>query len=129
MADQATERFVAQVPRLLAELEQRATALFEVPLSPSAVSLPALRQIVDFLWQMRASFDEQDRQINVLLLGAYLGEIVRREQNGRWRVDAAQGLPVVDLPDGQVFSPMVVMGKWLREGAGELPPPLVPAET
>lgn len=116
MADQATERFVAQLPQLLAELEQRAAVLFEATLSPSMAGLPALRQIVDFLWQMRASFDERDRQINVLLLGAYLGEIVRREQGGRWRVAAAHGLPVVDLPDGQEFSPMVVMGKWLKEG-------------
>jgi hypothetical protein len=74
MADPATERFVAQVPGLLAELERRAQALFDLTLTPTVDSLPALEQIAAFLWQARASFGEQDRRINILLLGAYLGE-------------------------------------------------------
>lgn len=106
MADPQTNRFVAQLPGLLSELERRAQALFGLALTPSADSLPALEQIAAFLRQARASFDQQDQRINVLLLGAYLGEIVRRERGGAWRVDPALGLPLVDLPDGEVWSPM-----------------------
>lgn len=121
MADAATERFVARVPGLLAELEKRAANLFDMALTPAAASLPDLERIADFLWQMRASFDEQDRQINVLLLGTYYGEIVRRERGGVWRVDATVGLPVVDLPDGDAFSPMAIVGRRLSTGEPTLP--------
>jgi hypothetical protein len=121
MADSTTERFVARIPSLLAEMEERATNLFGMALTPTAANLPNLERIADFLWQMRASFDEQDRQINVLLLGTYLGEIARREQSGRWRVDAAAGLPVIDLPDGEVLSPMAAAMKWLTEGIAPSP--------
>ncbi len=69
MADPATDRFVAQVPGLLAELERRAQALFGLTLTPTVDSLPALEQIASFLRQARASFDEQDQRINILLLG------------------------------------------------------------
>ena len=106
MADPATERFVAQVPGLLRELERRAQDLFGLTLAPTRNSLPALEQIAGFLHQARAIFDEQDQRINLLLLGTYLGEIVRRERGGAWRVDPALGLPLVDLPDGEVWSPM-----------------------
>lgn len=117
-----TERFVAQLPGLLAELERRAAALFVVTLTPNLDSLPALEQIADFLQQARARFDEQDRRINVLLLGAYLGEMVRREGGGIWRVDPAAGLPLIDLPDGRVWSPMTAMSARLAgERALELP--------
>lgn len=121
MADPATERFVARTPGLLAELERRSATLFNMTLTPAAGSLPDLERIADFLWQMRSSFDDQDRQINVLLLGTYVGEIVRRERGGAWRVDATQGLPVVDLPDGEVFNPMAAAMKWLTEGVAPSP--------
>lgn len=116
MADPATERFLEALPQVLAELERRATDLFDLSLRPDAASLPALEHIADFLWQMAATFNEMDRRVNVLLLGAYLGELVRRERGGRWRVDAALGLPVIDLPDGQVFSPMKAVGQRLSAG-------------
>ena len=106
MADPATDRFVAQIPGLLAELERRAQALFDLTLTPTTDSLPALEQIARFLRQARASFDEQDQRINILLLGAYLGEIVRRQRGGAWRVEPALGLPLVDLSDGTSWSPM-----------------------
>ncbi|MCS6843991.1 MAG: hypothetical protein NZ528_06665 [Caldilineales bacterium] len=120
MADPSTERFVAQVPALLAELERRAEALFGLALTPTLASLPALEEIADFLWQMRERFDLHDRQINLLLLGTYLGEMVRRAEGGAWRVDAGAGLPVVDRPDGRVFRPMEAVGQRLTLGA----PPL-----
>lgn len=113
-----TERFVAQLPGLLAELERRSAALFAVTLTPSLDSLPALEQIADFLQQAHARFDDQDRRINLLLLGAYLGEMVRRQGDGTWRVDPAVGLPLVDLQDGRVWSPMAAMTARL---AGERP--------
>lgn len=111
-----TNRFLAQLPGLLAELERRAAALFDVALTPSLDSLPELEQIASFLQQTRARFDEQDRRINVLLLGAYLGEIVRRQLGGVWRVDSVAGLPLVDLPDGRTWSPMEAMATRLAEG-------------
>jgi hypothetical protein len=120
MADPQTDRFVAQVPGLLRELERRAEALFGLTLTPTTDSLPALEQIAHFLWQARASFDEQDQRINILLLGAYLGEIVRRERGGAWRVDPALGLPLVDLPGGEVWSPMEAARQRLEAGG----PPL-----
>lgn len=120
MADPLTDRFVAQVPALLAELERRAEAIFELRLTPTPASLPALEEIADFLWLMRERFDAQDQQINVLLLGTYLGEIVRRAEGGAWRMDVTAGLPVVDLPDGQPFRPMEAVGRRLTQGA----PPL-----
>jgi hypothetical protein len=124
MADPQTERFVAQIPGLLAELERRAQALFGLALTPSPDSLPALEQIASFLWQAQASFDEQDRRINVLLLGTYLGEAVRLARNGGWRVDPLQGLPLLDLPDGQVWSPMEAARARLETGlAWDLPLP------
>jgi hypothetical protein len=67
-----------------------------------------LEQIAAFLWEAQASFGEQDRRINILLLGTYLGEIVRRDQGGVWRVDPALGLPLVDLPGREAWSPMGV---------------------
>jgi hypothetical protein len=106
MADPATDRFVAQVPGLLRELERRGKALFGLTLTPTVDSLPALEQIAHFLHQARASFDQQDQRINILLLGTYLGEIVRRDRAGAWRVDPALGLPLVDLSDGTSWSPM-----------------------
>ena len=106
MADPATDRFVAQVLGLLSELERRAQDLFGLAITPTPDSLPALEQIAAFLHQARASFDQQDQRINILLLGTYLGEIVRRERGGAWRVDPALGLPLVELPDGEVWSPM-----------------------
>lgn len=111
-----TDRFVAQLPGLLAELERRAAALFDVTLTPSLDSLAALEQIADFLQQARARFDEQDRRINVLLLGAYLGEMARRQLGGAWRVDPAAGVPLVDLPDGRTWSPMAAMAERLTGG-------------
>lgn len=123
MADQATERFCARVPGLLAELDRRAAALFGMTLAPTTASLPDLERIADFLWQMRGSFDVQDQQINVLLVGTYLGEIERWERGGAWRVDAGRGLPVVDLPDSAVFDPMTLAGQRLSAGA----PPLTTA--
>jgi hypothetical protein len=116
MADPASDRFVAQVPGLLAELERRAQALFDLTLAPSPDSLPALEQIAGFLWQTRAHFDQQDQRINILLLGTYLGETVRRARDGAWRVDAALGLPLIDLPDGTVWSPMEAARVWLETG-------------
>ncbi len=122
MADPHTDRFVAQLPGLLRELERRAQALFGLTLTPTPDSLPSLEQIAAFLWQARASFDEQDRRINILLLGAYLGEIVRRERGGAWRVDPALGLPLVDLPDGEMWSPMEATRARLETGvAWDLP--------
>ncbi len=118
MVDLASERFNAQLPGLLAELERRAQALFGLTLTPTADSLPSLEQIASFLHQARASFDEQDQRINILLLGAYLGEIVRRERGGVWRVDAALGLPLVDLPGGEVWSPMDAAQSRLAGSAG-----------
>ncbi len=106
MADPATDRFVAQLPGLLRELERRAQDLFGLALTPTTDSLPALEQIAAFLRQARASFDQQDQRINILLLGTYLGEIVRRERGGAWRIDPALGLPLVELPGGEVWSPM-----------------------
>ena len=106
MADPATERFVAQLPGLLRELERRAQDLFGLTLTPTTDSLPALEQVAAFLHQARASFDEQDQRINILLLGAYLGETVRRARGGVWRVDEALALPLVDLTDGMQWSPM-----------------------
>ncbi len=124
MADPQTGRFVAQLPGLLRELERRARDLFGLTLTPSADSLPALEQIAAFLHQARARFDAQDQRINILLLGAYLGEIVRREQGGAWRVDPALGLPVVDLPDGAVWSPMEAAQARLESGVTwEIPSP------
>lgn len=124
MADLPTDRFVAQVPGLLAELERRAQALFDLALAPHLDSLPALEQIAAFLWQARASFDEQDRRIDILLLGTYLGEIGRRDQGGAWRVDPALGLPLVDLPGGEVWSPMETARARLEAGvAWDLPSP------
>lgn len=120
MADPATDRFTAQVPGLLAELERRAEALFGLTLTPDPASLSALEQIAAFLWQARASFDQQDRRINILLLGTYLGETVRRARGGAWRVDPARNLPLVDLPGGQVWSPLDTAQRRL-EGGG---PPL-----
>jgi hypothetical protein len=120
MADQATERFTARVPGLLAELERRAAALFDIQLTPAVTSLPDLERITAFLYQMRASFDAQDRQINVLLVGTYMGEIERRERGGAWRVDAGRGLPVVDLPDGAVFDPMTLAAPRLSASAPTL---------
>ena len=116
MADPHTERFVAQLPGLLTELERRAQALFGLTLTPTVDSLPALEQIAHFLWQARASFDEQDQRINILLLGTYLGETVRRARDGAWRVDAALGLPLIDLPDGTLWSPMEAARVWLETG-------------
>ncbi len=116
MPDPATERFVAQVPGLLAELERRAQALFGLTLTPTVDSLPALEQIAHFLYQARARFDQQDQRINILLLGAYLGEIVRRERGGVWRVDPALGLPLVDIPGGEVWSPMEAAQTRLETG-------------
>lgn len=127
MADPATDRFVAQLPGLLRELERRAQDLFDLTLTPMVDSLPALEQIAAFLRQARASFDQQDQRINILLLGAYLGEIVRRERGGAWRVDPARGLPLVDLPGGEVWSPMELVRMWLETGKtwveGDLPAP------
>jgi hypothetical protein len=120
MPDPNTNRFVAQLPGLLRELERRAEALFGVTLTPNPASLPALEQIAAFLWQTRARFDAQDQRINILLLGAYLGEVVRREQGGAWRVDPALGLPLVDLPDGTAWSPMEAVQARLEAGG----PPL-----
>ncbi len=124
MADPPTDRFVAQLPGLLQELERRAQALFGLTLTPTPDSLPALEQIAAFLCQARASFDQQDQRINILLLGAYLGEIVRRERGGIWRVDPALRLPLVDLADGEVWSPMVAVQARLEIGAAwDLPSP------
>lgn len=106
LASPETMRFVAQVPGLLAELERRAFALFGLALSPGPASLPALEQIASFLQSAQASFDEQDRRINLLLLGAYLGEMGRRQQGGAWRIDPVLGLPLIDLPGGAVWSPI-----------------------
>ena len=116
MADPATDRFVAQLPGLLAELERRSQALFGLTLTPTVDSLPALEQIAAFLCQARASFDQQDQRINILLLGTYLGEIVRRERGGAWRVDPALGLPLVELPGGAVWSPMETVQTRLETG-------------
>lgn len=116
MVDPPTDRFVAQLPGLLRELERRAQALFGLTLTPSADSLPALEQIAAFLRQARASFDQQDQRINILLLGTYLGEIVRRERGGAWRVDPALGLPLVDLPGGEVWSPLEAAQRRLEAG-------------
>lgn len=80
--------------------------MFDLTLTPTTDSLPRLEQIAAFLHQARASFDEQDQRISILLPGAYLGEIVRRERGGAWRVDPALGLPLVDLPGGTMWSPM-----------------------
>ena len=124
MADPATDRFVAQLPGLLRELERRAEALFGLTLTPTTDSLPALEQIAAFLRQARASFDQQDQRINILLLGTYLGEIVRRERDSAWRVDPALGLPLVDLPDGEAWSPMEAAQVWLE--TGERPPSVSP---
>lgn len=124
VTDPQTARFVAQVPGLLAELERRAQDLFGLTLMPSADSLPALEQIAAFLHQARASFDQQDQRINILLLGAYLGEIVRRDQGGAWRVDPALGLPLIDLPDGEVWSSMEAVQARLEMGvAWDFPSP------
>jgi hypothetical protein len=124
MADPHTDRFVAQLPGLLRELERRAQALFDLTLTPTPDSLPALEEIAAFLRQARASFDEQDRRINILLLGAYLGEIVRRARGGVWRVDAALGLPLVDLPGGEVWIPMESARTRLETGvAWDIPSP------
>lgn len=124
MADPATDRFVAQLPGLLRELERRAQALFGLTLTPTTDSLPALEQIAHFLRQADASFDQQDQRINILLLGAYLGEIERRQRGGAWRVDPALGLPLVDLPGGEVWSPMEAVQLRLESGAAwELPSP------
>jgi hypothetical protein len=124
VADRQTDRFVAQVPGLLAELERRAQALFDLALAPTVDGLPALEQIAAFLWQARASFDEQDQRINILLLGSYLGEIVRRDQGGAWRVDPALGLPLVELPGREAWSPMEAARARLEMGvAWDLPSP------
>lgn len=124
MADAHTDRFTAQLPGLLRELERRAEALFGVTLTPNPASLPALEQIAAFLWQARARFDEQDRRIDILLLGAYLGEIVRRERGGAWRVDPALGLPLVDLPDGEAWNPIQATQARLESGlAWNIPSP------
>jgi hypothetical protein len=124
MADTQTDRFAAQVPGLLAELERRAQALFGLTLTPTLDGLPALEQIAAFLWESQASFGEQDRRINILLLGTYLGEIVRRERDGVWRVDPALGLPLVDLPGRETWSPMEAARARLEMGvAWGLPSP------
>ncbi|HSN73800.1 MAG TPA: hypothetical protein VL334_01770 [Anaerolineae bacterium] len=124
MADPHTDRFVAKLPGLLRELERRAQALFDLTLTPTPDSLPALEEIAAFLRQARASFDEQDRRINILLLGTYLGEIVRRARFGAWRVDAALGLPLVELPGGEVWSPMEAVRAGLEMGvAWDIPSP------
>ena len=120
MSDPQTTRFVEQVPGLLAELERRASSLFGVTLTPSLSSLPALEQIADFLWQMRARFQEEDRRINILLLGTYLGEIVRRATDGEWRVDPDLGLPLITLADGTHFDPIGAVQQRLDTGG----PPL-----
>lgn len=116
MPDSRTRQFTAQIPALLAELENRARFLFDLELTPDLAALPALVQLADFLHRMEESFDEQDRQINVLLLGTYLGEILRREAGGEWRVDQALGLPVVILPGGQQVSPMRAVQQHLATG-------------
>jgi hypothetical protein len=118
MADPPTDRFVAQLPGLLRELERRSQALFGLTLTPTTDSLPALEQIAAFLRQARASFDQQDQRINILLLGTYLGEIVRRDRGGAWRVDAALGLPLVDLPGREAWSPMEAARARLEMGGG-----------
>ena len=124
MADPPTDRFVAQLPGLLAELERRSQALFGLTLTPTTDSLPGLEQIAAFLCQARASFDQQDQRINILLLGAYLGEIVRRDRAGAWRVDPTLGLPLVDLPGGEAWSPMEAVQARLEIGAAwDLPSP------
>jgi hypothetical protein len=120
MSDPRTTQFVAQVPSLLAELERRASNLFGVTLSPSLLSLPALEQIADFLWQMRDRFQEEDRRINILLLGTYLGEMIRRAADGEWQVDPDLDLPLVVLADGQRFDPMGAVQQRLDAGG----PPL-----
>lgn len=106
MPDPQTRQFTAQIPVLLAELENRASALFDLQLAPELAALPALVQLAESLRQMQEAFDARDRRINILLLGTYLGEMVRRETGGEWQVDAALGLPVILLPGGQRFSPM-----------------------
>lgn len=120
MTDPRTQRFVAQVPALMAELEQRALTLFDLPLSPAMESLSVLEEIAEFLWQMRASFDDQDHRVNILLLGTYLGEVMRRGAGGTWLVEPEAGLPVVILPDGHAFSPMSVVQQRLEAGAPAL---------
>ena len=114
--DSPTEHYVSQVPSLMAELEKRATALFNVELTPEPDALLTLERMADFLWQVRDSFDDQDRRINILLLGTYLGEVVRRQVGGAWKVDADLGLPLVMLPDGQAFNPMGAVQRRLDEG-------------
>ena len=128
--DPQTTRFEEQVPSLLAELERRASDLFDVTLSPSLQYLPALEQIADFLWRMRDRFQEEDRRINILLLGTYLGEMVRRAVDGEWWVDPDLGLPLVVLADGQRFDPMGAVQQRLETGGppltgtgGEAPKP------
>jgi hypothetical protein len=114
--DSSTEHYVSQVPGLMAELEKRASTLFNVELAPEPEALLTLERMADFLWQMRDSFDDQDRRINILLLGTYLGEVVRRELGGAWQVDPTLGLPLVMLPDGQAFNPMGAVQQRLDEG-------------
>lgn len=118
--DPKTANFTAKVPALLAELEQRARTLFGLDLTPDLTALPALEQIADFLWTMCESFSEEDHRINILLLGTYLGETIRRTQGGQWRVDTSLGVPLVMLPEGQFFDPMAAVQQRLETGG----PPL-----
>jgi len=107
-----------------------ARCVFEIYLDYSEASLQQVEQMMTVLHNDRARnwflrllrpgpTEEEVRQV-ALLLGAYIGEVIRRHHGGQWTINRRLGLQLLPLiTHGVSTDPLSQVYQRLAYGAGE----------
>jgi hypothetical protein len=113
---------VAQMANDLVE-HMRSTLPFEINLDYSEDSIRVIDMLIEKL--KREGNDERKAENEIMALGAYVGEVIKKNFGGRWTKPELAGFPkdgatfsvVFQLPIGAGINPMGRVLKYFRHGS------------